>query len=207
MGSILSAICARSASGLALLRVQGRILRISQIRIENFRCVRELDLPLDQTTVLIGANNAGKTAIMEAVRIALTRRWGQRGTGFTEYDVHCAEEVIDPKLAPAVRVLLRFEEDLDEPWDADMVAALEEQVVLTDQGANLISLRVTCAWSEEKDSFDPTWEFLDAAGQPLGQKAQRALIRSSMKHQSPSPRASGLLSAEQRRNRPRSVAE
>lgn len=150
-------------------------MKINRVRIENFRCVQELDLDLDETTVLIGANNAGKTAIMEAIRIALSRRWGQRGTGFTEYDVHCAAETHDPKVAPPVRVLLNFEEEPAQPWDVDMVAALDELVVLSDSGNNLISLRVTCQWSEEKESFEPAWEFLNPAGEPLTQKAQRAM--------------------------------
>lgn len=54
-------------------------MKISKVRIENFRCIRELDVNLDDTTVFIGANNSGKTAILEAVRIALSRRWGRRG--------------------------------------------------------------------------------------------------------------------------------
>lgn len=150
-------------------------MKINRVRIENFRCIQELDLDLDETTVLIGANNAGKTAIMEAIRIALSRRWGQRGTGFTEYDVHCSAETHDPKVAPPVRVLLNFEEEPAQPWDVDMVAALDELVVLSDNGNNLISLRVTCQWSEEKESFEPAWEFLNPAGEPLTQKAQRAM--------------------------------
>jgi len=149
-------------------------LRIDRVHIENFRCVRDLDLVLDETTVLIGANNAGKTAIMEAIRIALSRRWGQRGTGFTEYDVHCPGEVGDPKTAPPVTVLLEFREDSETPWDPDMVAALDDLVMLADGGGNFISLRVTCQWNEEKEAFDPAWEFLNAAGEPLTQKAQRA---------------------------------
>ena len=71
-------------------------MRISTLRIENFRSIKSLDLKLGETTVFIGPNNAGKTAILDAVRIALTRRWGQRGTGFTEYDVHLATENDDP---------------------------------------------------------------------------------------------------------------
>ena len=67
-------------------------MRLTRIRIENFRSIRDLDIELGETTVFIGPNNAGKTAILDAVRIALTRRWGQRGTGFTEYDVHLATE-------------------------------------------------------------------------------------------------------------------
>jgi putative ATP-dependent endonuclease of OLD family len=63
-------------------------MKIANLQIENFRSIRSLSLDLDDTTLFIGPNNAGKSAILEAVRIALSRRWGQRGTGFTEDDVH-----------------------------------------------------------------------------------------------------------------------
>src|ERR1700746_2409027 len=99
-------------------------MKINHVRIENFRCIRELDVDLEDTTVFIGANNSGKTAILEAVRIALSRRWGRRGTGFTEHDVHSPEETQDPKTAPPVRVFVRLEERESETWDSDMVSAL-----------------------------------------------------------------------------------
>lgn len=153
---------------------RGKGVLINQVRIENFRCIRELNLDLERTTVFIGANNSGKTAIMEAVRIALSRRWGRRGTGFTEFDVHCPGQSHDPKAADPVRVLLRLEDHSDAPWDPDMVADLDDLTVITPQGRNLICLRVTCEWNAETDAFEPSWQFLDAAGQALTQKSQRA---------------------------------
>ena len=79
-------------------------MRITSLRIENFRSIKRLDTELCDTTVFIGPNNAGKTAILDAVRIALTRKWGTRGTGFTEYDVHLARENDDPKMSPGVAI-------------------------------------------------------------------------------------------------------
>ena len=78
-------------------------MRISRLRIENFRSIRNVDIELGQTTVFIGPNNAGKTAILDAVRIVLTRRWGQRGTGFTEHDVHRPDQGGDPRTLRALR--------------------------------------------------------------------------------------------------------
>jgi putative ATP-dependent endonuclease of OLD family len=75
-------------------------MRISRLKIENFRSIRNLDIDLGDTTVLIGQNNAGKTAILDAVRIVLTRRWGQRGTGFTENDIYRPDEHGDPRTLP-----------------------------------------------------------------------------------------------------------
>jgi putative ATP-dependent endonuclease of OLD family len=52
----------------------------------------------------------------------------------------------------------------------EMVAALEDIMAVLPDGRNVLSLRVTCSWSEEKEAFDPAWQFLDAAGAPLPER-------------------------------------
>jgi len=145
-------------------------MRITRLHIENFRSIRNLDIELGDATVFIGANNAGKTAILDAVRIVLTRRWGQRGTGFTEHDVHKPTPDGDPRTLPPVKIVLVMEEPSPGTWDADMVAALEDITTLLPDGRNVLTVQVTCAWSEEKEAFDPAWQFLDSAGQPLPER-------------------------------------
>lgn len=149
-------------------------MQISSLKIDNFRCLRSLEVTLEETTVFIGANNTGKTALLEAIRVALSRRWGRRGTGFTEYDVHCREPPGNPKTDPPVQVQLKFEEQEKAPWDADMVAALDSYISLNAIGRNLVWLRVTCQWDAETEAFEPAWEFLDAAGNPRANRAARA---------------------------------
>src|ERR1017187_2729754 len=145
-------------------------MRISRLRIENFRSIRNLDIELGQTTVFIGPNNAGKTAILDAVRIVLTRRWGQRGTGFTEHDVHRPDQGGDPRTLPPVAITLALEEPQAGAWDADMVASLEDIMAVLADGRSILSLRVTCSWNAETEAFDPAWQFLDAAGQPMPER-------------------------------------
>lgn len=150
-------------------------MRLSRLHIENFRSIRQLDIDLGDTTVFIGPNNAGKTAILDAVRIALTRRWGQRGTGFTEYDVHLANETDDPKNSTGVAIELRAEETVVSEWPDALQQDLDE-IVQTDPqtGRSFISLRVRCAWSEADACFQPSWEFLNAARAPMiGRSARR----------------------------------
>jgi putative ATP-dependent endonuclease of the OLD family len=150
-------------------------MRITSLRIENFRSIKTLDVELGETTVFIGPNNAGKTAILDAVRIALTRRWGQRGTGFTEYDVHLGKENDDPKSSPGVVIELRAEEAVPDEWPDAMQQSLEE-ISQTDPvtGKSSITLNVRCAWNEPDGCFQPGWAFLNAARQPLiGGSARR----------------------------------
>jgi putative ATP-dependent endonuclease of OLD family len=149
-------------------------MKITRLRIQNFRSIHSLELDLGETTVFVGPNNAGKSAILDAVRIALTRRWGQRGTGFTEHDVHRVAEGVDPKTLPPVTIEIVLEEPAPKAWDADMVAALEDILGIFPDGRNVLSLRVSCPWNVEKEAFDPVWEFLDESGAPMTGKAQRA---------------------------------
>lgn len=142
-------------------------MRISKLRIENFRSIKYLELDLDETTVFIGPNNTGKTAILEAVRIGLSRRWGQRGTGFTEHDVHLLDESADPRTASPVRITLEFQEPEVGSWPSDMVADLEQVMSLSTSGLNKISLTISYTWNSTKEIFEPSWEFLNASGVPL----------------------------------------
>ena len=60
---------------------------IKSIRIRNFRGLKDFEMPLSHTTVLIGENNSGKSSVLDCISLTLGRRWGRRGTGFSEYDL------------------------------------------------------------------------------------------------------------------------
>ena len=105
-------------------------MRVTRIEVRNFRSIRHLVVDLGETTVFVGPNNAGKTAILDALRIALTRRWGQRGTGFTEYDVHLANDADDPKTSSGVSIELRAEESEPGEWPNAVSEDLDQIVQL-----------------------------------------------------------------------------
>ena len=145
-------------------------MRITRIHIENFRSIRNLEMDLGDATVLIGQNNAGKTAILEAIRIVLTRRWGQRGIGFTENDVHRSHPDGDPRTLPPIKIILVMEESEIEEWDQGMVDLLDEIIAFHHDNRNILTVQVTCAWSEEKEAFNPDWQFLNLAGETMSEQ-------------------------------------
>jgi putative ATP-dependent endonuclease of OLD family len=151
-------------------------MRVSRIRIENFRSIKDLTIELGATTVFIGANNAGKTAILDAIRLALTRRWGQRGTGFTEYDIHLDSDTDDPKASPGVAIEIVSEEQPDDLWPDELKQALAD-LVQTDPatGIDSITLRIQYAWSAANKIYEPSWSFLNAARQAMVGGAARRL--------------------------------
>lgn len=96
-------------------------MQITRLRIENFRSIKSLDVELGDTTVFLGPNNAGKTAVLDAVRFALTRR-----EGFTEHDVHRTEEGTDPRTLPPIAITITLEESSEHPWNEDLEAVLAD---------------------------------------------------------------------------------
>lgn len=151
-------------------------LRVTRLYIENFRSIKKLDIELGETTVFVGPNNAGKTAILDALRIVLTRRWGQRGTGFTEYDVHLADDNDDPKTSPGISIEVRTEEQIVGEWPDELQQDLDDiaQIDLA-SGRSFISLRASCVWSTAEGAFLPSWEFLNAARSPLVGRSGRRM--------------------------------
>jgi putative ATP-dependent endonuclease of OLD family len=125
--------------------------------------------------VLIGPNNAGKTAILEAIRIALTRRWGQRGTGFTEYDIHLCATRTDPKVGDPVIIEIEMQESTANEWPTELHETLADIIQLNPiTGQASIIMRVSCAWNDGEESYVPKWEFLNATRNPLVGKGARA---------------------------------
>lgn len=60
---------------------------ISNIKIRNFRAIKNLDLNLNKgLNVLIGENNSGKTAIIDALRLVLEESNYPKETYWNESD-------------------------------------------------------------------------------------------------------------------------
>jgi ABC-type cobalamin/Fe3+-siderophores transport system ATPase subunit len=78
-------------------------MRLSHIRIQNFRSIRELDFEPGRICALVGPNNAGKTNILVAIARVLERGW-VRVSDFDEQDVFRQ----DPAAAD-VEIRLTFE--------------------------------------------------------------------------------------------------
>ena len=141
---------------------------INRVEIRNFRSIRKLAVDLDETTVFVGPNNAGKTAILDALRIPLTRRWGERGTGFNLHDVHLASETADPRTAPGVAIELHAIEAHADEWPESVSQALDQIIqVEPDTGRRSAILRTTYDWNADVRAFQPAWQFLNLAQQAL----------------------------------------
>ncbi len=149
-------------------------MRLSRLSIENFRGIEKVDLDLDdEVTVIIGPNNTGKTAIMEALTFVLDPRprgRAQRGRSLAPWDFHVDAKGVQ---CTALSITLFFQEKAGRPWDADVVAALGDSVQTDTTKLRSVTLRVegTLNGTQPEDDFT----FLDLLGQPIPKARDSAL--------------------------------
>jgi putative ATP-dependent endonuclease of the OLD family len=142
-------------------------MHISRLVIKNFRCIRDLDISLSRTSVIIGENNAGKSAVLDAVKIALGRKWGRSGqTGFSEYDFPFQRDAGDPR--PEILIKLWLTEGQPAEWPQPLVDELSD-IVRTDPhtGLNSICMQVTCSFESVAKSVEPVWQFINGHDVPF----------------------------------------
>lgn len=139
-------------------------MKLKDITINNFRGIRSLHLPLDELTVLIGENNAGKSTVLEALRLVLTRGFGSRkDSRFAEYDFHLKDSATTPLTADSIVVLFHFAEDNADEWPEAISQQLNEVVQLdVTNGTNHIWLQATGTYQSVTAIFETRWSFLNA---------------------------------------------
>lgn len=114
-------------------------MRLDRLRLKNFRCFAELELPLhERLTVLVAENGQGKSTLLDAVRIALWPFVGSFDLARNAFNDPGNSIAIDD-----VRVLRMP--------DGDMARQLPAAVIATgDFGNDLLTTWVRCRESEAR---------------------------------------------------------
>ena len=152
-------------------------MRITKVRIRNFRGIRDLEIELGKVTVLIGENNSGKTSVLDALKLCLRDLSPRRRFVFDGLDFHLPDGHSEPTSADRIEIEVMFSEMPDEPWDDELVGRLNRARILQidDEGRTHVRLRVTCEYDADSRDFSHQWSFLDLKGDPLSRARSRAL--------------------------------
>ncbi len=145
------------------------IMKVRRLQIENFRGIKSLDLALGDTTVLIGENNSGKTAILDALRFVLKDVRSRKGCAFDTYDFHLATSESEPMAAPAIRIRVTFQEDTAGEWGDALLGTLTRAKLLQPGpvGRGTVIFEVSAAFDPTAKDFSHNWRFLNLAGDEL----------------------------------------
>jgi len=152
-------------------------MKLRRIEIENFRGIAKLDLKLGDTTVLIGENNSGKTAVLDALRFALRSVRTRRGCVFDAYDFRLANATAEPALSPAISIRLTFREDKAGEWGDKQTARLNRAKILQvdKDGRAAVILKVSARFDTLSQDFVQDWEFHNLDGVSLAGLADTSM--------------------------------
>ncbi|MHB1638124.1 MAG: ATP-dependent nuclease [Thermoplasmataceae archaeon] len=143
-------------------------MKLREIKLQNFRNLVDISIPISDTTILVGENNAGKTAFLDALKIALYYNTTSRKSPFDEYDFHMSKTDDTPQTSEGIVIELWFREDVPDEWPEALIQDLNE-IVQTDGDKDLdsIGLRLSSRYNHTLKEFSFKWEFLTSGGQSL----------------------------------------
>ena len=147
-------------------------MSLTRVVVENFRCIERLSVDLDDTTVLIGENNSGKTAFLDAIRICLDPSSGREQRPFDDYDYRLSKAGASPAAAPPIRIELTFVENEPEGWSEAQVREFDEIIDRDPENRILIRLSVNSSFREGTE-----WKFLHGARGSAARPRQVALLQ------------------------------
>ena len=113
-------------------------MKLREITIQNYRCFSDITVPISDNTILVGENNSGKTAFLDALKSALPLTVAGRRRTFDEYDYHMISADDSPQTSQGIVIELWFREDSTEEWPEPLVIALNE-IIQTDPVMDLNS--------------------------------------------------------------------
>lgn len=141
-------------------------MNLAKLTIDNFRGFQRIEINLDQTTVLIGENNTGKSAVLEAIRFCLSRPLSRRGNPFEDHDYFLPNNKSRPGDAGALVITADFSETVQGEWVPDIVQAFPDVAVLHGSLYH-VTFRLTSQFDKSVNEFVTDWDFLDPAGKPI----------------------------------------
>ena len=150
---------------------------LRRVAIENFRGLKNLVIDLDETTVLVGENNCGKSSVLDAIKLCLSRN--VRGNPFEDQDHHLGSSTAAPGDAGAIKITLQFRESQVGEWPAEVIQALPDAAVFDTSGLYNVIFLVTSSYDQAAKDFISSWDFLDPTGKTLV-RAKRSSTLSSL---------------------------
>ena len=147
---------------------------LRRLQVSHFRGIQQVCLDLDETTVLIGENNTGKSSLLRAIDVCLGVDSDGYALHFSPEDFH-REAGAAPEVAPPpIEIALHFAERERREWDEAWLTSLSAAIVPSRSGRREIALRVTATSNDGGIVAETT--YLDAQGAPLPDQPPAPLL-------------------------------
>ncbi len=150
---------------------------LKEVYIKNFRSIKECKIALDNFTVFIGENNAGKTAILDAIRIGLNKSFN--ANSFNEYDFHMDNMINSPKDSEGIKFIYHFEERKEDEWNEYIMNTFVDIIQYLKESPNKASVlvEVKVSINELTGDIETKTSFLNKEHEEITSKNQNMVAR------------------------------
>lgn len=147
---------------------------ISHVHIKNFRCLKDVSFNTRKTTILIGENNAGKSAVLECLNAIL----GQfRASRFEPTDLHTDGKDNPPERRSPIEVELEFRPSHGTKFTKEEHEAFLKQFDFDDEGHERLRIVATYSYDANAQEFlyDAHFQKKDGPGERVTARHTKAL--------------------------------
>ncbi|MBI5172794.1 MAG: AAA family ATPase [Candidatus Melainabacteria bacterium] len=137
-------------------------IKVLAIRISNFRCLRDVEVELDDLNLLVGENNVGKTTFLEAINFAIGT--SRRVPSLSDIYLAPGEKKPPKDRQAVIDVLIRpFENGKpisSFPKGSFWLTLWGNGIAQDDEGDDLVALRTTVKWDPLRAEYGTERKFL-----------------------------------------------
>lgn len=139
-------------------------LRIFEVRVRNFRSLKAVNVELDDYTILMGANNSGKSSFIHALHAAIGA--GQRIISKEDVFIKRDETEAPKSRQVVIDILIRpVDADTGQPVekfeaDSPWLMLWGSGVMVDDEGNDIVAIRTTMKWNRSKEEYQTERRFL-----------------------------------------------
>ena len=132
---------------------------LKEVTIKNFRSLKNVHISFDDTTILIGENNTGKSTILDAIRIGLNKAIGR--TSFDDYDFYMDDKIKSPRDSEGIKITLMFEERASGEWEGYISDTFVEAIQYIDAEKASIIIESNAMYNEVTGDIETKISFLN----------------------------------------------
>ena len=148
---------------------------LKEVTIKNFRSLKNVHISFDDTTILIGENNTGKSTILDAIRIGLNKAIGR--TSFDDYDFYMDDKIKSPRDSEGIKITLMFEERASGEWEGYISDTFVEAIQYIDAEKASIIIESNAMYNEVTGDIETKISFLNIDYDPIAGKVQNLVNR------------------------------